>query len=75
MHGVLRTLAQCHHHKILHRDIKPGWVGGRGGQARRNGEIQIPSNVTESVLLAVQLTPVDTKLLCCFCGSQEFHAA
>lgn len=24
MRAVLRTLAQCHHHKILHRDIKPG---------------------------------------------------
>ena len=23
MRGVLRTLAQCHHHRILHRDIKP----------------------------------------------------
>lgn len=24
MRAVLRTLAQCHAHKILHRDIKPG---------------------------------------------------
>jgi len=24
MRAVLRTLAQCHHHRILHRDIKPG---------------------------------------------------
>eukprot|EP00798_Chlamydomonas_sp_ICE-L_P012361 gene12361-15542_t len=24
MQGVLRTLAQCHHHRILHRDVKPG---------------------------------------------------
>ncbi|MEW5299908.1 MAG: hypothetical protein WDW36_002878 [Sanguina aurantia] len=24
MRAVLRTLAQCHHHNILHRDIKPG---------------------------------------------------
>jgi calcium-dependent protein kinase len=24
MQAVLRTLAQCHAHKILHRDIKPG---------------------------------------------------
>jgi len=24
MRAVLRTLSQCHHHKILHRDIKPG---------------------------------------------------
>lgn len=24
MRAVLRTLAQCHSHRILHRDIKPG---------------------------------------------------
>mmetsp|Transcript_11822 Transcript_11822/g.32269 ORF Transcript_11822/g.32269 Transcript_11822/m.32269 type:complete len:1088 (+) Transcript_11822:41-3304(+) len=24
MRAVLRTLSQCHHHRILHRDIKPG---------------------------------------------------
>jgi len=30
MRAVLRTLSQCHHHKILHRDIKPG---GRRGLA------------------------------------------
>ena len=24
MRAVLRTLAQCHSHHILHRDIKPG---------------------------------------------------
>ncbi len=24
MRAVLRTIAQCHHHRILHRDIKPG---------------------------------------------------
>lgn len=24
MRAVLRTLAQCHSHGILHRDIKPG---------------------------------------------------
>ena len=24
MRAVLRTLAQCHAHRILHRDIKPG---------------------------------------------------
>ncbi|KAF6254545.1 hypothetical protein COO60DRAFT_312479 [Scenedesmus sp. NREL 46B-D3] len=24
MRAVLRTLAQCHHHRILHRDVKPG---------------------------------------------------
>eukprot|EP00201_Polytomella_parva_P018472 CAMPEP_0175055060 /NCGR_PEP_ID=MMETSP0052_2-20121109/9860_1 /TAXON_ID=51329 ORGANISM="Polytomella parva, Strain SAG 63-3" /NCGR_SAMPLE_ID=MMETSP0052_2 /ASSEMBLY_ACC=CAM_ASM_000194 /LENGTH=537 /DNA_ID=CAMNT_0016319843 /DNA_START=31 /DNA_END=1640 /DNA_ORIENTATION=+ len=24
MRACLRTLAQCHHHRILHRDIKPG---------------------------------------------------
>ncbi|GFH12462.1 protein kinase domain-containing protein, partial [Haematococcus lacustris] len=23
MRAVLRTLAQCHHHRILHRDVKP----------------------------------------------------
>lgn len=33
MRAVLKTLAQCHSHKILHRDIKPGgcgvvWCGG-----------------------------------------------
>ena len=29
MRAVLHTLAQCHSHRILHRDIKPGgWVGG-----------------------------------------------
>jgi calcium-dependent protein kinase len=26
MRGVLRTIAQCHAHHILHRDIKPGMV-------------------------------------------------
>lgn len=24
MRAVLRTLAQCHSHRILHRDVKPG---------------------------------------------------
>lgn len=24
MRAVLRTLAQCHSHRLLHRDIKPG---------------------------------------------------
>lgn len=24
MRAVLRTLSQCHAHRILHRDIKPG---------------------------------------------------
>jgi hypothetical protein len=24
MRAVLRTLAQCHAHRILHRDVKPG---------------------------------------------------
>lgn len=24
MRAVLRTLAQCHTHRVLHRDIKPG---------------------------------------------------
>ena len=24
MRAVLRTIAQCHYHRILHRDIKPG---------------------------------------------------
>ena len=24
MRAVLRTLSQCHSHRILHRDIKPG---------------------------------------------------
>ena len=24
MRAVLRTLAQCHSHHILHRDVKPG---------------------------------------------------
>ena len=24
MRAVLRTVAQCHYHRILHRDIKPG---------------------------------------------------
>ncbi len=24
LRAVLRTLAQCHSHRILHRDIKPG---------------------------------------------------
>ena len=24
MRSVLHTLAQCHSHRILHRDIKPG---------------------------------------------------
>lgn len=24
MRAVLRTLAQCHAHRIMHRDVKPG---------------------------------------------------
>ncbi|GFH32107.1 uncharacterized protein HaLaN_31271, partial [Haematococcus lacustris] len=27
MRAVLRTLAQCHHHRILHRDVKPACRG------------------------------------------------
>lgn len=29
MRAVLRTLSQCHHHRILHRDVKPGEHGVR----------------------------------------------
>lgn len=28
MRSVLLTIAQCHAHRILHRDIKPGGLGG-----------------------------------------------
>ena len=34
MRSVLHTLAQCHSHRILHRDVKPGALGGLRGAAR-----------------------------------------
>lgn len=37
MRSVLHTLAQCHSHRILHRDVKPGALGfgpSMSGQSR-----------------------------------------